>query len=289
MTAQVTKTKIAGLIVYWTTHDCEYEPLRDGFEAESHFSFPQRSTVVALRAVLDRHFNERRFLIRPLQQRTGYEVLREIPGKAKNQYPVVGRFFVTDPAQAGQPKHVRLVAGDDGEERFMPETTTFFEALDRERTRLGKDKVARMMAMAVEKLWGYPLKNHGGAYWLPEEKLDDFNRLASIVESTTVDGEAPSIQAMEIVYDAKAVKAVAASITREVEKDVADLVAGFDTLDKDQIRGRIATATDLKQRIAAYEKVLGPTLDACKRAVEQVEIEAAGAALVAAASGMGGG
>ena len=290
-TVHIQEQPIAGLVVYWTASDCVYSDLAAAFKAAglARCMEPARSPIVALRTALTKQTS---FLpgieLKPLKGYSGIEVVQVTRRTAKqggNIYtPILHAFFEELDGRLSQVprfiwkqiEHIPIGSIKEIEARYAHELRL-----------LGKHKVSRCLARVVDHLWGTPFRAKGAVYWLPADRLDQWEAAAQAVTASAVEGGHPTLHAMKIVHDPASVAAVTAAVAEEVARDAARLSEGLsDTRTTVAVvQARMKAADELLTRVSHYEKCLGSSLQAVRDQLETVKDAAAVAVLMAAAGG----
>jgi hypothetical protein len=271
VSVEIHDRKIAGMLCYWWTHDCRWQELRDGFDAMGlGRCIPcKRSTRTAIKAALVAMLPEimvdtlpgSRWLVRPLDKQRGYQVTRENPGSKSNSYDCICSVPVNGPGDMGWTGPMRF------HQRFV-------QNFQRECAVIGKDKVSRALAIAVESLGGLPMRLKGSVYWLPEDSVHAFTVAAELVQSASVSkGEQSQVHMLRVVYDGESLAAITAAIKeemREMQSELADLSA----MKPAELGRRQKQLEAYRERLGNYEQHLSQPmpdlrerLDALDRAI----------------------
>ncbi len=121
-----------------------------------------------------------------------------------------------------------------------------------------------------------------GVYWLPEDKLEEWGRVAGVVEASGYTSNY-SVYTIRNVMDADAVRAVRDAVVSEIASDTTRLEEEINDTDhplgERALESRKRELLDLRTKIREYEALLGVGLTDLSTAVERVEMAAAEVAL----------
>jgi hypothetical protein len=277
------KLPLGGLITYWQLADLTQRSLlKDAFEAAGldRFVPDPRPPAGALRDALEEVCGGSRTLIRPLQTRDGFAVVREERG---DEY-------------RGNSYEVSLTAKIDPETnaiRFHPQddrAPKIVEAFNRNLGLLRQHQVSKALVDLLKDLGGTThLRPTGGIYWLPDSKLVEWQRAALAVERAAYE-KASAVYVIRHQLDADAIRAVRDAIVAEVlteAKRIQDEVVSGELGERALERRRLE-AEALREKIGLYEELLDTGLEGLRRAVEDADQAAAAAVLLASAQVMNG-
>lgn len=282
--------KIAGLMTYWTARECVYEKLAALAKSADLGSAlpPKRSTSVAIDAALDVcakrlvSTGNVRYLVRPLTRQTGHTIVKETRGEveAGNVYTEIVAVSVASRRSCGSRIESTTVRFGSDVPSELPDTAGINSEIDAQRKLLGRDKVSRFLALAIDKLWGSSLRPKGSIYWLPPDRTDDWARACQCV-TESAHSEPTTIHGIRMEYDSAAVAAVTEALLTEIGNEGAALTkqVSADDVRPSQITNAIARSKDLGERVKSYTKLFGSGLKDLGEALKGIEGAAAMATL----------
>jgi hypothetical protein len=235
-----------------------------------------RQATACLREALGDVFTGSRLLVRPLEKRDGFVVVREQRGASGNTY--------------SQELLARLSGNgnDNGAGvEFFPEHTLVPEVLTafrRQQALLHAVQVSNCLVELIDGMGGTRLRPSGALYWLPGHKLDEWLAVAKAVEQSAHGGRS-SVYLLRHRMDAEAVRAIQDALFAEVRADVArihaDVLSG--QLGERALQTRRQQARQLRQKVSLYEDLLSTGLGVLHGVVDQADQAAAAAILLASA------
>jgi hypothetical protein len=265
---------VGGAVVFWSLSEwTSRDRLKEGFEAAGLAAFvPEpRQPAAALRDALEEVLGGPRMLVRPLQARDGFTVVREDRGEHGNSYTQ------------------ELVARieEDGALSFTPDDErpgAVRAAYERQRGLLRAARVSGALVAILEALGGTRLRPGGSVYWLPPHRLDDWQQAAQAVEASG-EGRANAVYLLRHRMDADAVRAVRDAVVAEVQAEATRIHDAVMTgeLGGRGLQTRRARASQLREKINLYEHLLDVGLEGLRAAVDQADQAAAAAVLLASA------
>ena len=130
----------------------------------------------------------------------------------------------------------------------------------------------------VAKLGGVTLKDSGGIYWLPTEKLEIWQKVIYAFESCG----SSQIYMMRTIMDDKTVRAVSDAIVDEVTKAAAEIANELrdNELGEKGVANRLERAKSLHDRVKLYEGIMDNTMKHLHDVITIAEMSAAGATAV---------
>jgi hypothetical protein len=270
--------EIGGAVVFWSLSEwTRRDRLQDGFEAAGLAAFvPEpRLPAAALRDALEEVLGGPRMLVRPLQSRDGFTVVREDRGEHGNSYTQELVARIDDAAG------ITFACADERATRVR-------DAYERQRGLLRAARVSGALVRVLEALGGTRLRPGGSVYWLPPHRLDDWQRAARAVEAAGA-GRPNAVYVLRHRMDADAVRAVRDAVVAEVQAEATRIHDEVMTgeLGGRGLQTRRARAEELRQKINLYEELLDVGLGALHVAVDQAEQAAAAAVLLASAQAHG--
>ena len=276
-----TGVETAGAIAFWrlsgsTNHQrLVNEWTARGLDVKLVPSLP--TPEVALRAACHEQ-QETRILIRPLEKRAGYSVVRE---KASGDDLAWGVLLRAKVDVIGQ-LHV-----EPGE---VPQTP---EQLSARVAKLNADFTSHMQTIPQARMSGWlvdlatrvaavRLRDTGGIYFVPRPALDEWREMVRAIRAASSHAvfEIPSMRSDE------AVAAILDAITQEAETALAALekeLAEGD-LGGRALENRANEARALKGKVSTYEKLLGKKMDAMQASLENIAANLTAAALAKTAA-----
>lgn len=267
---------LGGGVIFWTIGEfTSREPLLAGWDWAGFGSFvPEpRPPAGALKDALDRVLGGSHTLIRRLKTRDGFTVVTEERGEQGNAY---------------RNSLVARINSETLDITFTPFDERAQAIVDAYNEHLGllrAPQVGASLVAVLDSLGGTRLRPTGAIYWLPEHRLDDWQRVAQVVESAGV-GKPNCIYLLRHPMDADAIHAVrdaiVAEVSREAQRIDDEVTAGI--LGARALDQRQTQAEELRRKIQEYEGLLGCGLQALHEAVDQAEQAACKAALLAATS-----
>lgn len=273
-------TKVqTGLITFWSL--CESFN-RQTLQANLHAAgFPGlmpdvRANVTVLRDALTEAFAKTRVLVRPLAAKNGFAVVREDRGADENAYAPVLTAKVfdgrADPVFAG---------GDQA--RIDDVTRTYHRLKDR----VTLNQVTTALIKGLDQLRGTRLRPSGGVYWLPGDKVGDWQAISQAFE-TAAEGRAV-VYRVEHDLSPEAVVAIRDGLVGEVMSEARrlheEIMSG--ELGDRALETRKNEAAALRDKVSEYERILGVGLAHLKKTLDSVEQTNATAAVLLAADPFG--
>jgi hypothetical protein len=268
-------TQILGAVTFWTIGGhTSREMLRVGLEAAGFGKFtPEpRPAPAALKDALQHQLGGPRVLIRPLDTKDGFCVVEERRGKDANDY----QHSLTAKINA-ETLQITFTPFDD---RAQAVTHGFNLQLGM----LMPAQVSNALVTILDSLGGTRLRPTGAIYWLPEHRLDEWQRVAGAVERAAA-GRPSAVYLLRNQMDADAVRAVRDAIVAEVQQEAERIqreVASAE-LGERALENRRTQAGELRKKIALYEELLGVGLHGLEQAVDAAEQSVAMATLLIAA------
>jgi len=142
-----------------------------------------------------------------------------------------------------------------------------------------RHKVARCLTRIVGHLNGVALRDRGGLYWLPQDKMATFNGVAEVIQNAGGN----SVYTVRTAHDTESVRAICDALTNEVNSELntinADIMSG--DIKKRAMKSRQDRAVNLRAQVAEYESILGTALDSLKERCDEADTAAATTILAA--------
>jgi hypothetical protein len=268
---------LGGAVVFWTLAPWT---LRDrllaglttlGLQA---FVPDPRPATACLKDALEEVLGGPRILVRPLARRDGFAVIQEQRGEQGNAYTqdLVARIDDSN----GQTKPV-FTPSDD-------RATKVQDAYTRQLGLLHLTQVSASLVKLVESLGGTRLRPSGAIYWVPGNRIDEWQRIAQEFEKAG-HGRPSAVYLLRHRMDADSVRAVRDAVVAEVQAESAhihaEVMAG--DLGERALETRRTQAGELRQKVLLYEELLDVGLQGLHQAVDTADQATAAAILLASA------
>jgi hypothetical protein len=288
------RLQIGGAVVFWRlAKSTNREEVKAGLRglALEEYTPEARSPLACLRAVLPDVYpaqKQTRQTVRPIKANgsaKGFAVVRERPEEAR--------------AGDAWGEVVATAALDDKE-------TLWLDPDDwdkRERIRAGMRSAAEWLTSASvgsalvklveEHCDGVALRPSGGVYWVREDRLDEWTRIADVFERASAQADKDgnparpnAIYVLKVLADEQMARAVGDALTSEVaaelsqiEQDVAD-----GDLKEQACLSRLKRVGALESKVKRYETAFASPLTVLHEAVERASVAVAQATLQTSAS-----
>src|SRR6516165_9933525 len=253
------KMNASGSNVFWTLSVTNKQVLHAQLEPLGlEDMITERVGIRVMRRAIDETMPEAA-LVRRTQLGTELEVVNETLGEGANQYD-----------------H-RLTVDLNKPEAWTDEMS---RAFDRQKQLLDPYQVGRILREMVFKLGGIKIRETGGIYWIPGDRVAEFRQLSDAVEAS---GAGNKVYFQTISLDAPTIETLRDSLSREVEAEAASIIDDLSNeIGQRGIDNRRATAKELLEKVRAYEGLLTTSLDGLRKSIEEIEVAAAAAELIAA-------
>lgn len=272
--------KALGLVVTFGAGGCEaqQQSVENEFAAVGFGSDAPKPRTLrdSLHSGLVETFSKKNRPVRPTPR--GYEVVAETPtedGKNLTREYVLAAWVERDRNSGGE-----VVRVDVPEHFDAVKAATDAAARRVDGTAIGK----ALAAVAVKRLRGASIRDGGGAYWIPPESVEAWEKLSAGLSKTG----AVRFRKLTIVGDKDTVDSLVDSATDKVESILAKLTADLDAGTAKTSRGlttQAEAAAALVEEILSWEETLGRALDVIRAKAEEVQVRAAQAALASLAAG----
>ena len=152
---------------------------------------------------------------------------------------------------------------------------------------VGPAAVAMMLTQIIERLGGVTMRDSGGVYFLRKEVLPQWDQVRQLVRKAGAPGsKVNKVYAPHIVADQEMLEAVGDALTEEVEAEVQGIK---DELASGELSTRICTnrvqrAEQIEDKVKRYEQTFNRPLARLRALAQSAQMNAAKAALAAAAS-----
>lgn len=239
----------------------------------------ERQPIPCLRSALGVPFKGKDYTITALKGGKGLQVHKVVHlTEEANEFDPVLIARLLEPDASG---NVRV-----GIRPFEPELAGLIVgAFNTARGLVGGDAVGELFCKYLNTLNATSLRPSGGVYWLAEEKLYLWEKLAHAVEPTAHKGEC-SCYLLRNVMDEDAIRCVCDAITAEVraesQKRYDEVTSG--ELGARALENRKCEADILAAKVAEYEQILNLSLPALHEACQRLRSAAAAAEMLASAS-----
>jgi ferredoxin len=254
-------TEHAGGISWWTLGSAtDPDKLLANFEALGlpKYAPEQRSWLMSLKAALADMFPGH--MVRPLKNRdkNGYTVVAEVKGEDENDFPAVASATITAEGEI-------VVRSGEIDAVKLQELANHFKRV------LPASSVSAVMVEIVNiVLGGLSMRDGGGIYFMPEDKLSKWKSVGMAVESAACDGSKNCVTVCPMETNEMTLRDIRDAIVREVETESAAIRK--ELVDNDfgvrAIENRVSRSGDLIARMQQYEKLLGETLGSCREALK---------------------
>ena len=288
------RLQIGGAVVFWRlAKSTNREEVKAGLRnlALEQYTPEPRSPLACLRAVLPDVYpaeKQTRQTVRPIKANgsaKGFAVVKERPEEAR-----AGDAWGEVVATATLDDKQSLRLDPDNEYR-------------RERVRTGMQSAAEgltsasvgsaLVKLVEEHCDGVALRPSGGVYWVREDRLDEWTRIADVFERASAQGDSEgkparpnAIYVLKVLADEQMVRAVGDALTTEVAVELAQIeedVADGD-LKEQACLSRLKRVGALESKVKRYETAFASPLDTLRDAVQRASVAVAQATLQASAS-----
>lgn len=259
-----------GYITYYTCgSQTDPEQLLDGLAKAGYTGFKpkKRTWLMSLKAALAERFKDE--MVRPLEKRddNGYTVVKETKGKTANLYD---RLFNAKVTMTGgvdlynvDPSFQGKVAKQDLQDR-----TDHFHSV------LPGDSVSKLLVEIIKnKLDGISIRDGGCIYFLPEENINQWRKVCSLVSLAAVGGTQNKFTSLQMERTDETLRDIKDSIITEVTTKTAEIRADLSKNDLGDraITNRVNRSLELAKRVQFYEGMLGEALETCRDALTKTE------------------
>lgn len=267
--------RIGGAITLWNLSEfSDQQELERGLTnlGLEKFAPARRPPVAALREAMQEVVGGPRILIRPLDDKNGWCAVKEDRGKHINQYD-----------------HVLTARIDDALRiSFSPFDERAQKVVDRFNQHAGylhAADVSRALVEILDSMVATSLRPRGAVYWLPQYRVNEWDRVAKVVEDASV-GRLSAVYLLRNIMDGDACRAVMDSVIAEVKTkaDGIDREVREGNLGVRGLEHRQAIAQELRKKVSEYEDLLGVELLRLHEIVDQTETAACRAAVLASAA-----
>lgn len=264
----------AGAIVWWRlSGDTDIKALGEawgdaGLDKKLLPSAPS-ITVALTRACTAQQTAHR--LIRALPNQKGWAVVDETSDKATGtlSYQTVATAKILQ----GNPM---IETGADDKLR-----ANIWASYESSLGRLTVNDVSTWLTGLTQELKAVSLRDTGGVYFIPRDQIDRFRQMAGSLKGVTKHQlfEVPALKTEE------AVEAILDAVLNEADREVSTIETELDTSDLKAraLRTRSSKAEALREKVEAYEQLLGRSMGAVKDRIEALKASIVAAELAAQA------
>ncbi len=254
--------KEAGACVWWRLSGninrdvLAAEWAKRGFN-EDWLLAPAASSKALRRAV--RTCTEERRLVRPLEGKKGWAIVKERAGGKDLNYRVDLVVTLSEPLFKGDTSPQHPVFDDEHHELAAGIRAEF----KKHQAQLTPNDASNWLSRLVsERVDAVSLRDTGGIYFIPKHTLGDWRDMVECVRASS----AHTILGMPAMPVAETIAAVMDAITVEATSEVANLEAMLEEgkLGKRGLQNRIETTHALDRKLVRYEGLLGAKLDALR-------------------------
>ncbi len=273
---QTQKLDIGGGVVMWNVDDSDRQKLEDGLEALglSDLMPRPRTPKAILHEALKARYANSKVLVRPLDKRSAFTVVREDRGEATNEYI----------------NEIGAEVDDDGKITLTPYNSTdqwmIETAYENAAGVIPGINVTRLLVGALNGLYGIALKPSGGVYWLPEKRLARWSQIVKVIEDAAKESGKNNVFLLRSVADADAMRTVRAGIINDISRALEEITKDLEEggLGELGLQSRVDRAKALHRKLKEYEGVLGESLSDVREKIDLAADAAASAIMIAAAS-----
>jgi len=155
--------------------------------------------------------------------------------------------------------------------------------------------VGTALVKLVEWVDGVALRPSGGVYWVREDRLEEWERIAHVFEQASAEkdregNEQPpnAVYVMRVVADEAMVRAVGDALTADIEAELAtieqDIASG--ELREQACINRLKRTVNLEKRVKRYETAFDAPLTRLREACKRARVATAQATLESTAAGV---
>ena len=288
------RVQIGGAVVFWrlakSTNREEVMAGLRGLGLE-HYTPEPRSPLACLRAVLPDVFppgKGEKHNVRPVKngKTKGFAVVKEKPedarpGDAWGEVVATAKLYEETGALGLAPhddaNYVAIVEGMESAAKWLTSASG----------------ASALVKLVEEHCDGVALRPSGGVYWVREDRLEEWTRIADVFERASAqsdkDGNPASpnaIYVLKVLADEQMVRAVGDALTAEVAAELAQIeqdVANGD-LKEQACVSRLKRVGALESKVKRYEAAFASPLTMLHEAVERASVAVAQATLQTSAS-----
>ena len=261
----VQDAKTAGCVSYWTLGAAKIADLAAawqsaGLDADDLPNAPSPDRCLA-HAI--KELTETRRLARPLPGGEGWALVDErVTAGTELEYAEVLRAKVGDQGLEIKPTDHPLAA--PLEAAYRNEEGTYDPGM-----------LSEWMTRMARRRKAVGLRDTGGVYFLPQPEAELWRKMARTLESCS----SSKVYEIPAMRSEEAVKAILASVAREVEQAAADIASKIETYGARGLRNCEARCVEVQAIVSSYEAILGESLADLKAKLETLQGEVVAAAL----------
>jgi hypothetical protein len=271
---------VGGAITYWSQSNWSSRAvLAKGLDALGFgvFAPNKRTPSAALKTALQDVFREHFWIIRPMSRSGTFSVIKE----ETKTYPEANVYTVVYTVRVDENMEARMCPYDMGLSSKITEELRKHEDL------VTSVQVSDTLTSILRDLRSVRLRPNGGLYWLSKEKLGTWQNVAEVVESAGYP-QKNKVYYLRNVIDSDGVRAICDALCEEVAGETQRLDKEINSVDMalgtSALESRKKMCTEMRRKIRQYEQILGKSLDDLTSSVMTVEMAAASAALILAAT-----
>lgn len=257
--------RIGGAVIFHTLGEwTDRAHLKDGLDAIGlgDFAPEPRTNASALKDALNDVFSASMYLVRPLETKDGFTVVKETRGIGH-----VGNTYQTELSAA---------INDQSQISFHPTDSRAHAIVEKYNTHLGLvrgTQVSSSLVSILASLGGTRLRPTGAIYWLADSQLGRWEEVVKVVEGAGVVG-AGCRNACYILrhdFDADSVRAVRDAIVADVTAEAARINKEIESgnLGERALAHRQEEAVSLQEKVREYEALLGVGLASLHEQLEE--------------------
>lgn len=133
-------------------------------------------------------------------------------------------------------------------------------------------QVTTMLIKLLDHLRGIRLRPSGSVYWLPTDRLTDWQSITGIVEGANLEGRS-AVYTVRTILDSDTIRAAHDALTTQVSKLAKDIEEDLDSglLGARALGTRIKAAQEMRERVVQYEVLLSENLSGLRTVVDAIE------------------
>ena len=294
--------KIAGRFTTWNfVESFDHQVLKDAFDSigAGHLAPNPRSKIAALRLVLDKEYSGAGLrLVVPARAPQGTFIITQTVGDGIDieKSKIEGERDISRVNVKPSVVCKAWVASDANgmevvEAEFTPiEGTSAPIDLPNLRQRVNasmahvdaRDLVLKVSAL-LDRWRALPLRSGGGAYFLPEIHVPEWNKIRAAVASASIGNKKAAIHTAPFVADSEFGELVVSSLGHDLRTKLSQLEDGADDRGDRGLHTKAAQAHDLLTTIEQYENLVSRKLDDLRNLVNITETKLVDLAARAAA------
>lgn len=243
--------RIGGALVFWKlSGQADHERLQEALSECNLQDFvpDPRQPLAIMKEALGKTYPGSENMIRTLASKTGFAVVHERKGDDWNDYDHQGAVKLVD--QEWQFESI----SDEDQKLIM---AAYHEAAGY----VSSGQVAMSLTKIIAYMRGVPLRPSGAVYWVPDERLQDFEEASAAIESASVVPDSYMVHRMQHVLDDSAVRAISEGLVDEVSQRVTELEKDLKGgLKNRALKNRWAEIKDMSAKVSHFEEALSKAL-----------------------------